>query len=338
MNPMEFNIPEEDRLPFSQYYKQHIEPKCQQYEQQRLPIVAKQTERQKISKPVSFIATVIGLMGFAYVFYGMATSQGNFTQFFIGISLFIISLCITVGVIFWANGESSKFRDQIVKVIHPIVLRYFGDNFLLNPEGLKTLKEYEPYGIFPSYDIGAFEDSVSGEYKGVTFLMRELSLSERETTKDNQAKYKTLFDGIIIEFDSFKSFKGETQVRLDKGTIGNKLAAFQTKLPRVNLEDVEFEQQFEVYSSDQIEARYLLTPTMMTRLLSLSTFYLSQLEASFKDGKLLIKLATTHNYFESRLDIGKPLDVSADIELLFRELNEVFALIDALKLDEQTGL
>lgn len=338
MNPMEFNIPAEDKHSFAQYFQQHIAPKWRRYEAKRIPIVAKYQERRKISQPISYIAIFSGLFGFACMFYALATSNSDGFALVGGLLLFIFAMIVTVAVNFWAGSETFKFRDGVIKVIHQLVLGYFGESFMLNPKNLPALKEYERYGILPKYDRGFFQDSVKGEYKGIAFLVRELNLSVANGTEDNKTKYKTIFDGIVIEFDTFKKFVGETQVRLDKGAIGNKYQAFKQDLSRVKLEDVNFERQFEVYSSDQIEARYLLTPTTMARFQSLSSFYGSQLEASFKEGKLFMKIPTKHNYFDSKLDILKPLDFSYDIEQLFRELHQIFAVIDALKLDDKTGL
>ncbi|MCK8046051.1 DUF3137 domain-containing protein [Shewanella sp. 1CM18E] len=338
MNPMEFNIPADDKHSFAEYFQQHIEPKWRSYEAKRIPIVAKYQDRRKISQPISYIAMFAGLFGFVGIFYALAIANDD--AFFLvgGLLLFVVAMIVGVGVNFWAGSETFKFRDGVIKVIHPLVLRYFGESFMLNPKNLPEIKAYQRYGILPKYDRGYFQDSVKGEYKGVAFLVRELNLSVANGTEDNKTKYKTIFDGIVIEFDTFKKFNGETQVRLDKGTLGNKYQAFKQDLSRVKLEDVNFERQFEVYSSDQVEARYLLTPTTMARFQSLSNFYGSQLEACFKGGKLFMKIATKHNYFESKLDILKPLDFSHDIEQLFRELNQIFALIDALKLDDKTGL
>ncbi|WP_028767333.1 DUF3137 domain-containing protein [Shewanella fidelis] len=338
MDPKALNIPAEDKHSFAEYFQQHIAPKWQRYEAKRIPIAAKYQQRRKISQPVSYIAMFTGLIGFAGIFYALAITNGDGFMLVGGLLLFVVAMIVAAAVNFWAGSEAFKFRDGVIKVIHPLILRYFGESFMLNPKNLPELKKYEQYGVLPKYDRGYFQDSVKGEYKGVAFLVRELNLSVANGTEDNKTKYKTIFDGIIIEFDTFKKFQGETQVRLDKGTLGNKYQAFKHDLSQVKLEDVNFERQFEVYSSDQVEARYLLTPATMARFLSLSSFYGSQLEACFKDGKLFMKIATKHNYFNSKLDVLKPLDFSHDIEQLFRELYQIFALIDELKLDDKTGL
>jgi hypothetical protein len=50
----------------------------------------------------------------------------------------------------------------------------------------------------------------------------------------------------------------------------NKLfSSFANNLEKVKLESIDFENRFIVYSNDQVEARYILTPSFMERLVKL---------------------------------------------------------------------
>lgn len=69
----------------------------------------------------------------------------------------------------------------------------------------------------------------------------------------------------------------------------------------VELESSGFEQEFSVYSDNQITARYILSPSLMQRILdfkrqSRRTFYLS-----FVDGKLYIAISFSKSLFEARV-------------------------------------
>lgn len=338
MNPMEFDIPEKDKLPFSQYYKRNIVPKCASYEKTRIEAVKRYNERAKIAKPLGKLVIPLFFVGFAAMFYSLAVLDDG--------QLFTISLLGTMtvflmiaGVYIWAGGEVTKLSRNIFGELYPILIRYFGKEFKLNPPNLPELETYKGYGILPKYDRGYFQDSLKGKYQGINFQLRELGLDIKDgTNSDNQTRYKNIFTGILIEFDISKRFSGMTLISKDRGMFGNKLDAFKSDLSRVRLEDVRFEREFEVYSSDQVEARYLLNTATMERLLSIGRFYNSELEACFKEGKLLLKIASSHNYFQSNLDIQKELSFQDDIEQLFKELGEIFALIDTLKLDQYTGL
>jgi hypothetical protein len=109
-------------------------------------------------------------------------------------------------------------------------------------------------------------------------------------------------------------------------------------LERVKLEDPVFEKQFEVFGSDQVEARYLLTTSFMDRLLKLAEIFQSgSIQASFYNNTLLIMVPTYKNYFETA-SIFKPANFIEEINTILSEMKLVFDMIDTLKLYERTGL
>ncbi len=102
---------------------------------------------------------------------------------------------------------------------------------------------------------------------------------------------------MFILLDMNKNFSGKTIVKRDTGIIGNwftkkfrrKLDSYASRsklLKSVKLEDPIFEKKFEVYSSDQVEARYLLTTSFMERILELSNLFS---ENKLKEKNLKIK-------------------------------------------------
>ena len=109
-------------------------------------------------------------------------------------------------------------------------------------------------------------------------------------------------------------------------------------LQRVKLEDIRFEELFEVYSSDQIEARYLLTAAFMERMLKLSELYGGKsIQFSFKDNQLLLAIPTKKDMFEAcsffRSNVNKK-----KIDKVFEQFYTVFSVVDILKLNQRTGM
>ena len=89
-----------------------------------------------------------------------------------------------------------------------------------------------------------------------------------------------LYKGIFIILTMNKKFSGETIVKKDNGLLGRWLSRIYIKkiegLKNVKLEDPIFEKKFEIYSSDQQEARYLLTTSFTERLLELTELFPSK--------------------------------------------------------------
>ncbi len=136
---------------------------------------------------------------------------------------------------------------------------------------------------------------------------------------------------------------------LNANTIRNFLASLfkkevkQNKIEdKVILEDPKFNKRFSVYSSDQVEARYLCTTVFMDRLYNLKTaFETNKLKCSFYnlegESKLMIVLHTTKDLFELG-DFNKPIYEDTTIYKFYREINSIYQIIDALKLNSKTGL
>lgn len=104
---------------------------------------------------------------------------------------------------------------------------------------------------------------------------------------------------------------------------------------KVCLEDVVFSKKWTVYADDQIEARYVLTPALMERMLAVKKlFHGHQIDFSFRKNNLLIAVHTNKDMFEttslfrSTLNYGKVWEVIC-------QLNSVFSVIDTLRLQKE---
>ena len=134
-----------------------------------------------------------------------------------------------------------------------------------------------------------------------------------------------------------KSFSGKTVVKKDSGTVGNWFKK-STSLKKVKLEDPNFEKMFEVYSDDQVEARYLLTVTFIERLKELvENFGGKSIQCCFYNNKLLMMIPIEKDLFETG-SIYEAEDFIDDSKSLLKELSLIFNIIDTLKLNMKINL
>ena len=99
-------------------------------------------------------------------------------------------------------------------------------------------------------------------------------------------------------------------------------------MARVKLESKAFEDAFEVYSTDQVEARYLLTPDLMQRLIELEkVFRGGRLRCAFQTNELLIALEGG-DLFEPG-SMFTPLDNPDRVRELLDDFAAIFNLIDS---------
>lgn len=109
-------------------------------------------------------------------------------------------------------------------------------------------------------------------------------------------------------------------------------------LEKVELEDTKFAKRFNVYSSNQIEARYLVTPAFMERFYNLKTaFKAKNIKCSFCDDNLIIAINTQKNLFEIG-NLYTSLLNQKSINEFYNELTSIYKMVDYFKLSEKTGM
>ena len=109
-------------------------------------------------------------------------------------------------------------------------------------------------------------------------------------------------------------------------------------LKHTELEDVDFEKKYNVKTTDEIEARYLLTPSFMERLKNIQiAFRTNNIKCAFSNDSIILAIATNKNIFEIG-NLLTQLDNAQTLDIFFQELTSLLILIEYFKLNEHTGL
>jgi len=103
-------------------------------------------------------------------------------------------------------------------------------------------------------------------------------------------------------------------------------------MKRADLVDPEFEKLFDVFTTDQVEARYLIDPRIVENLKELYSEYSGkQMMAAFYEDRFLILIGSDVNHFEPA-----SIDVPAtDVESLMamkREIEGILSIVERLSL------
>ena len=315
-----FIDPDEASKPFEPHYKTHILPHVKIFELRRIEALESLRKRTLITIPIHIIAVLFIVIYFSYV------------SFLIGFSI--------MGVIgFWAERPISKYKTSVKTEIFPEIFKFFGEDFQYSEDSQLKMELLDVSRIIPSYDNSYLEDYVKGSYKDVTMELTEANLTKVEGYGKHR-RTVTVFNGIFILLEMNKNFSGSTIVKKDEEKIWN-LFTKSKDLENVKLEDPVFEKKFEVYSTDQVEARYLLTPSFMERLLELSDIFSEYgrgvIQCSFYMNKLLLMIPSSKNRFEVG-SIYQPATFVDDINDILKEMAVIFQIIDILKLERKTGL
>ena len=106
---------------------------------------------------------------------------------------------------------------------------------------------------------------------------------------------------------------------------------------KVTLEDVNFEKKYQVFSQNQVEARYLLTTAFIERFQNIKTAFKAQyIRGEFINGELILVLGTTKDLFVMG-KFSQKTTYKTFVEL-FEELYSILNLVDHLKLNMKIGL
>lgn len=315
--PITFTETAEHEKGFATYFKDKIEPVLAEVEANRLVQHAKYKKRMAIAVPVGI---AIGIGAFA-----LEAAMNTGEAVFIKLAIFPLA-----AVFIWARLPISFYKQDVKSKFLPVICQFFG-NMTYAMEGTSPIESKYKSELFPHFTSQINEDFIQGEYKGVT-----LGLHETRLKRKNGKKRVTVFRGLTLELGFKKNFTGKTLLLKDAGSLGNFFTgdAF-AGLTRVHLEDPEFEAIFQVFSSDQVEARYVLTTAFMQRLLDLarlrSTDQYPKVQCAFEENKLIISIPSSENLFEPGALDKSALDLD-DIHRFLAQMKDVFNLVDVLKL------
>lgn len=217
-------------------------------------------------------------------------------------------------------GEALRFLDQSL-TIRPyegiqIGEFVFSQLFAREPDRYKT--EDLVMGI--AGKTGFYFAEVHAEYKTVT-----------QTKNGTRTEWHDLFKGIIFVADFNKNFNAITIVR--PKDFGRAIGAWFSKnlfsfgnSDVIKLENPEFDQAFVTYGNDQVESRYILTPSMMERILQLNQKSKYSINLSFIKSRMYIGFPLDRNYFEA--PIFKSL---LNPNLLDEDINAIKFMYDIVK-------
>ncbi|MBK76206.1 MAG: hypothetical protein CME85_12035 [Henriciella sp.] len=176
-------------------------------------------------------------------------------------------------------------------------------------------------GLLPSYDTRKFEDLIEGQRANADFTLVECKLTEQRGSGKNR-RTVTTFQGLLLNIDYPDRFLGRTLIARDGWWSWGRKNGMQ----QVDLVSKELEDAFTVYSTDQVEARTLLTQDRMERLIALERHFKGgKLRGVFEEGHLTLALEAD-NQFEAG-SIFKPL---ADPDRYVETLTEIGLVCDLI--------
>lgn len=298
---------------FKKYYAEKIQPLWSTFEKERRQAAATVSRRTPFAITywsAIMVFVLIAIMGWHWP-TGRVLGLGALAAFV---------------VYAWVSADQRQYIEDIKTQIFPIIFSFFGETFKYvqprkNPVHIDQIKKLGVFENIHSHQVG---DYVSGTYKGV-----ELRLTELQLWKKVEKSRTQIFKGLLVVLKFGKAFRGTTIVKSDQGRLGNLVARNNTGLVRVRLEDPLFEQRFEVFGSDQIEARVILTPGFMERIKEIERRH-QGVQFSFIKKEVAIFLSSNQDFFGVNTDLDRMFSLADDIAGIRHEIGMLFDLIETL--------
>ena len=251
---------------------------------------------------------------------------------FKAISQITFMLCfIAFFPLYIVNGQlKTKYKNAFMKSLLPIAVksiltevqvdvdRGIPSSLISNTHSMSTGDRYSSSNL------------VSGKYKDINVMMSDVHIETESTDEDGHTTYNTIFLGQWMVFDFNKQFKSNVQV-WEKKVLGGISRTWGNKLKKVELESVEFNKKFKVYSENEIEAFYIITPSLMEKITQVEASIKGTLMMVFLDNQLHV--AVYNNKTTFNINIRKPIDFDKFAQEALRDLDAIVKFVDILDLD-----
>ncbi len=214
-----------------------------------------------------------------------------------GISAVVVSVIICLQVTQFLRRKLSRYYKT--HIIPQVVEQYCTGGRYNADDGIdeETFMSSCLFNITP--DRYNSEDLIEGCIGKTAFRFSEIVAQQKVTVHTKNGTGTTwvdIFRGVMFVADFNKDFKGLTT--LVPNSWGRKWLAGRD---RVELENPQLMKAFLVCSTDQTEARYLLTPALMERIMGLWKRYPKQLSISFTGSCILVARSCSKNHYEAAL-------------------------------------
>ena len=313
-----------EKINLENLYNTELKPKLSKLDSQRIEII------NKIKK--YFIISIIPVILSIY----LSINFQNPIPAIAVAGIFILVSFFKINPL-WKEYRS-QFKEQVIKEI----IKFINSSLNYSPTDKISQSEFVKCGIFRTkIDRYRGDDLVKGTIESTQMEFSEVHAEYKTTTVDSKGRrrthWHTIFKGLLFSADFNKKFNVKTYVLTDKaekmfGFIGTKLQKLnKSRGELIKLEDPEFESEFAVYSEDQVESRYILSPSLMERILSFKRQTKKNIQLSFVDSRLYVTVPYSKALFEPKL-FGDMINF-ADVQEYHNDLNLVIGIAEALNLN-----
>lgn len=204
----------------------------------------------------------------------------------------------------WTQGPKREAKKRVKTGINEAIAGALGLRYHHDCEDSEAFDTARAFALLPKHQKRDFEDLWEGETAGHAFTLHEAHLQERRGSGKNR-RWVTVFRGAIVAIEFDQPFHGTTllarngQFKRFFGGAKDAITLDGIDLQRSDMVSPDFEDRFDVYTSDPTEARWLIHPEYVERLMRLEHAFKGKDSAVVFTGGRMVLALEGGNLFES---------------------------------------
>ncbi len=281
------------------------------------------------------------LIGVCLGVIGLAAMVGKAYDILAG-SLIVSGVAVGgIGCFFYKFLISEYVHQFKIRVIDKIV-KFIDPGLTYWPNGHISAVRFNSSRIFERYpDRMRGDDLVEGKIGETKVAFSEVHAEHKTETVDRygnrRRRYSTIFKGLFFIAGFNKRFYGKVVVLPDTaehllGDLGSLLQSVNTSRGQfVKMDDPEFEKYFVVYADDQIEARYVLSPSLMKRIVEFRKKTGKRVYLSFVGSEVFVAIPYRRSLFEP--PVFSKVTSFKNAQHYYEDLKLAIGIVDDLNLN-----
>jgi hypothetical protein len=277
----------------AEFYEE-IYPTLEKIEQERLSSLTK-------GNIIITVGVIIVVFIVIPMFIAMRDA-GEFSSLFTLIILIVFSGVTSLYRRQQFSVKSTYKHEVISKIVEAV-----DSNFVYQPYGQVVREYFNESRLFSEPDRYSGEDYISGRLGETDFQLSEIHAEYKSGSdyEDGSSSYSTIFKGFFMVADFHQDFQGHTIVVPDNKAVGIwgriQQAIKSQGMETAEMEDVDFEDKFDVFTTDQEEARNILSMSMIENIVKLKEKFDSKIYIAFLNSCIYIAIEWKLNIFEPNL-------------------------------------
>ena len=281
---------------------------------------AKKIENSKIRKIEIPIIIIVNIL---IVYFSIKDNDRSYINFLNFISIFFSEIptlfIVDVFILVFFSIIYTKKDNMYNKIFKEKVMYKIFENFLNDVEYVpkkQMPKSIYKEGKYEKYENKYYSDDyVEGKIDD-KYLIKMAEITTKYNNKGNNPKDDvTIFSGLFAKIDIGKSINNELRIELNKTIQNNK---------RLEMDSEEFEEYFDVFSTNKIIGMQILTHDIMDMLVNFRNQYKILFDILIINDSMYIRLHVG-NMFEAELSSDSVINKRI-VERYFYIVNFIYSL------------